>query len=429
MKSEDVHTEELEVVCAALAHGGAMVCNVIGGVAEQVGKKAFVRGLAPGEKASIRVIEDKRSFLVVEVARIMEPSPVRVVPPCPVFGECGGCDLQYLPIALQRELKRDMVEKTLIRQGRLNLPKPVELFGADLPAFHYRRRIALHLDKNGNLGFFREGTGDVVPFRECLIASEQINRVLSQLIRIASEVASEVGGVTIEEFLSHAVPLLHLREGVSEEVAERLQVRLSSEFALGKVYSDGEQLIEWHDGLSQSDAIEFSTLNHFSQINEEGNQLLIEKVLESLKDSAEITEFYAGSGNFTLPLGRAGKLVDAIEVDEKLVAHGREVVRIEDLRKVTFVASSTERYLQHSLNTVRHAVLLDPPRSGARALAERLSPKRVKKIVYVSCALPTLTRDLSILVTKGYRIVQSGIIDMFPHTHHVESVTVLEGEV
>ncbi len=420
------HSEPLRVRCLALAHGGAMVCEIIAGDPAQIGKKAFVPGLIPGEVAEIDVSEDKGAFVTGRVREILERSGERTTPPCPAFGQCGGCDLQYLPIERQRQLKREMFESTLQRQAKLKLDNPVAIYGADLPAYGYRRRITLHLNKSGELGFYRESSGDVISFDKCLIASAAINSLLAKIYPLAKTICAEVSGITLEEFNTHAVPVFHLRERVTDSALAALVSRLQKEFKLAKIYYRGKLQCEWHDNLCAEEALEFSTLSHFSQINEIGNGVLLDRVSAALCNEKEVTEFYAGAGNFTLPLARVGKLIDAVEVDERLTERGAAIARRENLKNVSFVTASVERFIEHSWHTVRSAVLLDPPRSGARALCEELNAGQVSKIVYVSCALPTLARDLAILVKNGFSISSVGIIDMFSQTHHVESLTVLE---
>jgi len=416
---------EVSVSCLGLAHGGTMICQVTEGPETLVGKKAFVAGLIPGESGTIVVREDRRSFVEGDLLSIGTPAPQRVSPPCPVFNECGGCDLQYMPIAMQREYKRLMVETTLQRQAGLVLTNPVELLGADLPAFAYRKRISLHLNSLGEIGFYREGSGDVVPISRCLIASDAVNTTLHALQKISFDLAKDIGGITIEEFCDYGVPIFILHEAFSLAGLTELTAHLKAHFSFGKVYKGNTKHAEWSHQLSADQLLEFSTLSHFSQINEAGNSLLTERVVEHLKAYHGVTEFYAGSGNFSFPLARLGKGVDAIEVDRQLVARGAELAHREGLDRLEFFAESAERFFSHSKRRVRESVLLDPPRSGAKVVSEQLSPNEVEAIVYVSCALPTLARDLATMVKNGFVLERVAIVDMFPQTHHVESVAFL----
>ena len=413
------------VRCLALAHGGTMVCEVIAGEESHIGKKAFVAGLCPGEVAEVIITEDKRSFVQADLVTIHQRSAERIEAPCPFFAACGGCDLQFLPISTQRRLKREMFESTLMRQAGLTVPGGVSLLGDDLPAYGYRRRITLHLDLNGQLGFYRPGSGDVVPIDRCLLATDTLNQLIERLLTFSLTIAPAVAGIAIEEFYDDSVPVFHLRDHLSVDSTKEVEIYLKERFSLARLMRRGKIVADWHRGLSEEQQVEFATLNHFSQVNEQGNQLLIERVLEHLDDQSEITEFYAGSGNFSFALARRGKVVDAVEVDSQLVTLGSDRAVREELENLTFIQSSCERYVDSPRYRVRQSVLLDPPRSGARELAESLDPKLIEKIVYVSCALPTLARDLKILVARGFTLVNVAIVDMFAQTHHTESVSLL----
>jgi 23S rRNA (uracil1939-C5)-methyltransferase len=418
-------SEQVTVKCLALAHGGEMVCEVIAGAEDLIKKKGFIAGLIPGEEALIKVTANKKAFISGELIQIQKADPKRIEPPCPYFVACGGCDLQYMPIEIQRQLKREMFESTLSRQAGLSLDGGVELIGVDLPSYGYRRRISLHINNSGEVGFYRPGTGEVVAINHCLISSEALNKTLTQIIKVSKELAPMVAGVAIEEFEGIGVPIFQLRDGHDKSI-DNLEKFLEDNFPYGKLFNRREVVFLWHQSLSDEKQAQFATLNHFSQVNEQGNKLLIDYVLKQFESQFDLTEFYAGAGNFSFPLARLGKTVDAIEVDKHLVAWGSECAENEGLNNLNFIAESTERYLSNFAGSIHQNVLLDPPRSGARVLAETLEPERVKKIVYVSCALPTLARDLAQLVSRGYTLKSVAVLDMFSQTHHTESVSVLE---
>jgi 23S rRNA (uracil1939-C5)-methyltransferase len=422
------HGDEVSVICRGLAHGGSMICDVVAGDVTHIGKKAFVPGLIPTEVATVRVTEDKGAFLHGEVVSITESAAHRLTPPCPVFQDCGGCDLQYMPIQLQREEKRLMVERTLQRQGKLTLKDSVRLLAPHLPEFHYRRRISLHVSPTGTLGFYRQGTGEVIEISHCMIASHEINSLIERISGLVSRFVVAIGGVTIDEFDGEPVPIFILRESVAQEKSEAAIQLLKSEFSLAKVIKKGAVVAEWHTGLTELAVSRFRTLSHFSQVNETGNQHLIDAVLDACHGSDEITEFYAGSGNFSFPLVRKSHHVHAIELDAKLVQYGKARAVNEGLTNLSFSCESAERFVQRKNSPFGPCVLLDPPRSGARVVAEHLPKDRVSKIVYVSCSLPTLTRDLKILTSRGYSLKDVAVIDMFSQTHHVETISCLVAE-
>jgi len=168
------------------------------------------------------------------------------------------------------------------------------------------------------------------------------------------------------------------------------------------------------------DVLRQSTVGHFAQVNPQGNELLKQLVLD-LAIGKEICELYAGAGNLSLMLAQAGRRVEAVETDEQLVKFGEKQARALKLeRHLTFFNLSAERFVkEHSLLPT---VILDPPRGGAKEVVKYFRPGKVKNIVYVSCNLPTLCRDLKTLVEAGYSLERVLVLDMFPQTGHVEII-------
>jgi 23S rRNA (uracil1939-C5)-methyltransferase len=160
-------------------------------------------------------------------------------------------------------------------------------------------------------------------------------------------------------------------------------------------------------------------------VNLEGNDLLKDKV-SSLVTHRDVTDLYAGAGNFSIPLAKRDHFVDAVELDPELIAFGRLAAFKNGIadNRLTFIEESCERYVKtHKLKT---SVLLDPPRSGADAVAKVLNPNITRQVVYVSCSLPTLCRDVKTLADKGYSLVEMWVVDMFSQTYHVETISLLE---
>lgn len=415
-------SESTVVKISALTTGGACIGKITAGEDSRIGKKAFVRYVIPGEVVEIQVDQEKDRFLEGTLLKVLELSPDRREPPCPYFGECGGCDLQHMSIAAQRAAKRQMVEETFQIHLRTLPVRGVELVADTSAEFGYRRRITLHLDLQGALGFFRAGSGDVVDVRECLIASPRINTQLGRARLIASKICSHVAAVVLEEYATGVCAILKLREGKKLPPQEMIE-QLIAAFGTLRITERERELFSHFDSETLS-AEEFQSLSHFSQVNEEGNECLRTIVLGSINEDAVI-EFYAGSGNFTLPLARAGKVVNAIEVHPALVALGEARAAAEGVSdRITFHQKSAEQYLKQG-TPVRAAIVLDPPRSGAKEVVRSLSPEIHPEVVYVSCSLPTLVRDLKVLKDRGYQIEHCSVIDMFSQTHHVETVTVL----
>lgn len=404
----------------ALAHGGAFVADAVPQENQSLRKKVFIRGVAPGELVEAEIWREEKNLVHASLLNVLEANPERTSPPCPWFGACGGCDLQYLSISAQREAKRVMVERALEFQGKLKPRAGVELIGVDLPAYNYRRRISLHLNEQGEIGFYRSGSGDVVNIEYCLLAADVLNKALGTLRPLLPEIALNVGGVTLEESKTELFCVLKIREGSGFPFAGLDAVRK----LLPNVIVEQDSKVIFSQRAFTEERTAHFPAGHFSQVNEAGNQILIAAVTMLLQ-ADHITELYAGAGNFSIPLAQRGSTVDAVEADPMLVRRGLELAAEAGVaKKINFFEATCERYLRR--NSMRATVLLDPPRSGAKGLLEYFLPAKTKQIVYVSCSLPTLTRDLKELSARGYKLEAVKVLDMFSQTHHVETVSVLK---
>lgn len=407
----------------ALAYGGACIGEMIC-PGPRNGKKALVRGTIPGEELRGKIVKETKNLAHVALDHLLSTSPDRITPPCRYYGTCGGCDLQHIDIGVQRELKREMVETALTYQAKLVPDEGVTLLTVDLPSYHYRNRVSLHVDTDGRIGFYKARSGEVVDIDNCLLAAPLLNEGLGAVRRQGKSLAHYVGGITLEVVGSDVSLLIALRE----------KTRKTKEFcqssALDRLKDSFSQITVTQKGRVVSAAVPqnaevVSARPHgrFFQINEEANSFLVSRVT-TLVSTDEVTDLYSGFGNLSLPLAEQGNLVDAIEIDEALVSYGEFLAKERNLKgRISFYKESCEAYLKK--HPLRSTVILDPPRSGAHAFAKSCFPEDAAEIIYVSCSLPSLSRDLQVLVTNGFQLRHVGVIDMFPQTHHVETISYL----
>ena len=412
----------------ALGYGGSFVGEVIPLSAApdpRAGKKVFIREVVPGEIVDVEITKEEPKFILGKATAMVSASPDRVVPPCPSFGVCGGCDLQHLELAAQRSAKTEMVRTMLAVQGKLSPTEGVSLLGTELGGLHYRRRIQLHLDRAGALGFYRAGTTAVVPIERCFLALEPINAAIEMLRPFVKALCAVVGGVIIERHGDDTVVILSIREEVNsrrQKTSIEATVRpVAAVFPNLVVRQRNETVVRYRQGSEIGALAGDDAVGHFSQVNAAANTVLVETVLRHI-DGATITDLYAGAGNFALPLARTGRAVTAVELDPALVLSGTKLARTEGL-DVRYVPLPCEKFVER--HPLGDAVVLDPPRAGAKDVVSRFDPRVTQQVVYVSCDLPSLTRDLKILVERGYHFTQLFVVDMFPQTHHVETVAIL----
>lgn len=414
----------------ALAHGGAAVgeVSICTEKPEIIGKTSFIQYCIPGEEVEARLDEDHKNYLEGSLVQIKSASPFRITPACPYFGECGGCNLQHMDLESQRRFKLEMVQGYLQRHGGVEDLSGVSLYGTDLEGFAYRKRVIFHVNREGQVGFYHKKTKRILEVESCLIALPEINQTLKLLTSSMREFGGIVDDIVVEFVDGQLFVELKLRprlkNGRQDEFAGMLGALLSGQFANLTVSFCAIPLFVSQNGITiKSEEQEFP-VGHFSQVNDAGNALLQELVLEFCGDAQEITELFAGAGNFSFPLARQASKVVAVEADRALVRYGiLMAAKLGLSEKIEFVRKSCEKYVRK--NALLPCLVIDPPRCGAQEVAEKVDPAVTKRIVYVSCALPTLCRDIKILNDKGYVLEQTRVVDMFPQTHHVETVSLL----
>jgi 23S rRNA (uracil1939-C5)-methyltransferase len=421
-----------------LAHDGR-------GIARVDGKAVFVDGALPGERVRYRVIKRRRHLDEAGLVEVLIASPDRVAPACAHFGICGGCSLQHLSAAAQVKAKERQLLDNLERIGRVR-PERV-LAPLRGPTWAYRRRARLgvkYVHKKGRvLAGFRER-------EKPYIADVQRCEVLpAPLAALPRDLAALVETLVIRE----KIPQVELAAGDNATALVFRVLEPPGAQDIGKIAAFGAEhgaliylqsggldtirpLHERRSPLSYAvDAgrvvIEFGPAD-FIQINREINVSMVAAAMELLlpNRSDTVLDLFCGLGNFTLPLARRALRAVGVEGDPALVgkaqanaarnAVGNTAFFVENLfEPAQFGPWAAERY---------DLVLLDPPRAGASALLARMAHWRPRRVVYISCHPGSLARDAEILVhTQGFKLTCAGVMDMFPHTTHVESIAVFDG--
>jgi 23S rRNA (uracil1939-C5)-methyltransferase len=404
-----------------LVPGGAGFCRL------PDGRSAFVEGALPGDRVAVREFEEKRGYARAVAFELVEPSPDRVEPPCPIAKACGGCDWMHLELDAQRRHKARLVAEALERTGRLRLTVLPEVVvrGNDLG---YRSRVRVHVDERGTVGFFSRRTRSLVPVPACAVAHPALNRALAVLASLdpaLREVLStfEAAELSVSDDGTGAHARLWPRKGGTdhrsvETLLAELQKQGLAAFVARRVISK-----------TASGPLEERPWAMFSQVNREVNAALVSAVTEGAAARAvrSFLDLYGGRGNFTLPLASSDRSGVLVEVDPDAARDAQDKAAELGL-SVEVLPLDAGRALQELAR--RRAsfelVILDPPRAGARDALQGIVALRPRSIAYVSCDPVTLARDLKDLVASGYRLESVRCFDMFPHTHHVETLTWLE---
>jgi 23S rRNA (uracil1939-C5)-methyltransferase len=408
------------------------------------GMVVMVPGGLPGETVVAHETKSHRGFKEARLVRIVEASPERVTPPCPYYALCGGCDLQHVAYPTQLAIKQQILHESLHR-ARLDLPadQPVPTLPSP-QRFGYRSRLRLHLDQTGRLGFHQSASNTVVPIRHCLLAVAPINRVIGALVDEGwpERLADRIAAVELIHSPADDRVLLVLQPRPGDQVALTAGLPDQMHALADVVILQGEQpgndpnhapaATLFQDFILRGHTYRL-TWDHrcFFQVNTQQNPRMIELALDLLplrSPAVTVLDLFCGMGNFSVPLGLNGATVTGVEHNRRSIHWAGHNCRTNGLATARFMAQDVERQLHAFVaGKVRFdCILLDPPRQGlgkAAALLPLLAPKR---ILSISCDPATLARDLALISKDGYRLTRITPIDMFPQTHHIESVALLE---
>ena len=402
----------------APAHGGSAV-------ARDEGKVWLVSYALPGEVVEAEPRGRQGGVAVAAATRVIEASPHRVAPPCPYFGECGGCQLQHAAYSYQLELKRQVVEEAWSRAG-LRLPPDTPMLGMDDP-WRYRIRgefEAISGPEGWRFGFHRLRSHSVLPIDTCQIHHLRIEQALPAFAQAANEMelkdlqnlllTAEPNGRGLLWRLRHRGPEPHWpRDEFARRVAELLPDQTLLDDAMTLNFWDLTFRV-------RSDT--------FVQTNYQQMLVLYRTALDMLGagPTDRALDLYAGIGTISVAVAREAAGVTAIEENPHAVQLGRLNARINSAR-VEYLPGKVETVMRQLRLGQYQAAILDPPRAGCEpaAIAE-LIRLGVDRLVYVSCEPSTHARDLIALVRGGYRVRRAAMVDMFPQTYHIESVALLQ---
>ena len=421
---------------AALNHDGE---GVLRGT-----KTAFVPGALPGERIVFQRVRRHRQHDEGVLVDVLERSPSRVDPKCAHFGLCGGCAMQHLDPSAQLAAKQSELAESLSRIGRVEPERWLEPLAG--PVWNYRRRARLGAKwvpkrERVLVGFRERQKPYVAALARCEVLAAPLDALITPLSELLTGLEARVSIPQIEAAVGDDGVLLVFRNLVELGSADRAallefgrahSVRICLQpGGLDSVTSlDGSSTtLEYH--LPEEHLrFEFRPTD-FVQVNGEMNRALVRRAIELLELEPEhrVLDLFCGLGNFTLPIARRVREVVGIEGEAGLVARARRNAELNELTHASFhVANLAEPEGGSSALVGRFdRILLDPPRAGAIEVLPRLVKLGATRMVYVSCHPGTLARDVGVLCSEhGYRLTAAGVVDMFPHTTHVESIAVLE---
>ncbi|MEM6295536.1 MAG: methyltransferase domain-containing protein [Myxococcota bacterium] len=368
---------------------------------EGLPKPIYASGVIPGEEARVKIRKIRRNWIAVDVEEVTEPSPHRATPPCPLFEGCSGCQFQHVQYEHQLDLKRRMVKEQLAKFGGFEDAPVQPVIGAESP-WNYRNHARFTV-KEGKLGFVRRFRRQFFEVPECKIMEHRVNDVLAKVqgkLDTATQCNIRVGAPEDQVMIQPALDLAHLGlETGQKHITEQLH---------GKAF--------------------LVAASSFFQVNRRQAERLIDVVRSQVSGDPEtvVADAYAGVGTFAALLADSVAKVVAIEESAPAIEAAKKA--LADLDNVELICARAEELLP-TLEQRIDVVILDPPRSGCLPAAlEAVAKFKPRRVVYVSCDPSSLGRDLQVLCGPdgAFDLVSVQPVDMFPQTHHVESVATLD---
>jgi 23S rRNA (uracil1939-C5)-methyltransferase len=414
------------------------------GIAAIEGKKVFVAGALVGEEVRFVRRKSRRKFDEAELLEILQASPDRIDARCEAFGRCGGCSLQHVSDEQQRQIKSQTLKDNLQRIGKLEAEQWLEpIIG---PAWKYRRRARLAVKdvpaKGRVLVGFRERHAPfITDMHRCEVLAAPVDGMIDALSEMIGCLTIKARLPQIEVAVAENAVAMVFRvldppsdedKALLSEFGAQHDVRIYLQpgglDSVSLLYPEGDVEALMYSLPEFDIRIEFDAIG-FVQVNAEINQRMVSRAIELLDPQADdrVLDLYCGIGNFSLPLAKQSGTVLGVEGEALLVSAAIENAKLNNVSNATFrqadlnAIDGKEGWLKEGWDRV----LLDPARSGAAEIVKHMDVIGAGRIVYVSCHPGTLARDAGTLVHEhGYTCAAAGIIDMFPHTAHVESIAV-----
>ncbi len=411
------------------------------------GKTTFVSGALPTETVTFQLVKRHSRYNEGDTTEVQEPAPERVQPKCAHFGVCGGCSLQHMSMAAQIQFKQQILLEQLKHFGQVT-PKTI-LDPITALDWGYRRKARLgvrYVRKKEKLlvGFREKSSSFLADLESCQVLHPSVGLRLTALREMIAgltqfehipQVEVAVGDDAVALVFRHMtdLPPADIEALIAFGKAHDFQIYLQPNppALLQKIWPENTDN-RLHYSLPEYQlTMPFHPLD-FTQINGEVNPLMIKQALKLLdpQPTDAVLDLFCGLGNFTLPLARFAGHVVGVEGSDEMVKRGSDNARLNQIENTEFYAANLAVIPETQPAWMKRKydkILLDPPRTGAQEIIALLPQFGAKRIVYVSCNPATLARDAGILVNQqGYKLKAVGVINMFPHTSHIEAIALFE---
>lgn len=422
------------------------------GIARVDGKTTFIEGALTGEQVEYRYIQCHSRYDEAIVSRIETPAPERVSPPCMHADVCGGCSLQHLSPEAQVSLKQSVLLEQLDHFGDLKPDKIADPIVGESCGYRRKARFAVNHGSKSNsiVGFREKNSSRVVPITLCTVLSDRLGHLIPELQTLISELknAQAISHIDLAQGDKEtALTFRHPKALCAEDIQSLLIYCQQNHYHLylqpgasdssHKVWpQDASERLSYWLPMSNASTVEHLPIeirfhpNDFIQVNAVNNRLLVSQAIDylQLNQDDRVLDLFCGIGNFTLPMAQVAGKVVGVEGSDLMITRGQENARYNKLSNIEFYGADLTKSMdkQPWASQGFTKILIDPPRAGALEVVQNIARFSPEKIVYVSCNPATLARDAGELERLGYQMVCVGVVDMFPHTTHVESIALFQ---
>jgi 23S rRNA (uracil1939-C5)-methyltransferase len=416
------------------------------GVAHVEGKTIFIEGALPGETVEYSVFKKKPSYEQATATKILKPSFMRVTPRCPSFGLCGGCSMQHMEAGAQVAAKQRVLEDNLWHIGKVRAAEMLPAIYGPPWGYRHRARVSVKYVRKKErvlVGFHEKRSSYIADMETCEVLPPRISALLMPLRALVEQLSIRERMPQVEMALGQDVDALVLRimDPLNEQDEALLRTFADRHRVQFFLQSKGPETVqpfypldapELNYTLPDFDIVMPFRPTEFTQVNPDINRVLVRRAINLLdpRPGERIADLFCGLGNFSLPIARRGADVVGVEGSAALVRRAQANAEVNGLSaRARFVEANLFETDAVGLKKLGHfdKMLIDPPRDGALEVIKALAEDGPQRIVYVSCSPATLARDAEVLVhEKGYTLKAAGVVNMFPHTAHVESIALFE---
>jgi len=405
------------------------------GIGREEGKVYFVPYVLPDEEVVVSPIKEKKEYIEAKLEKIIEENPYRTKPECEYFGLCGGCDYLHIKYQAQLKYKKEILQEIFQRIAKIDIE--IDNIIPSENQYFYRNKTQLKVDtKTAKIGFYKKNSNEVVEIDKCLLVSEEINPVITNLKKVIPLLPLLPKEIHIfsnqKEIL---LKFIYKKEPRKIILTKDRVKKFISPLVVGfgdYVEKDGkieklrfvgqDYLIFDIEGFKYK-----ASIDSFFQVNKFQIKNLINTVLKHI-DYDKVADLYCGVGLFTIPASKICKEAIGVEISYQAIKDANFNKKLNNLKNVKFYPSSAEKALQIIKDFSPDIVIIDPPRAGLtkEVINQVVNINNLRKIIYVSCDPATLARDIKLFIENGFKIKEANLIDMFPNTYHIESIIVIE---